>query len=71
MAGHSVPVQYLAVGCQAVAITNGDAASQDAGNVAAVDLFEYLRALAKTFQPCGEGTTRAQLCWCFWTMMDP
>ena len=40
------PLWYLAVGCQAVAIPSGDAASQDALNGAAVKRLEDLRAHA-------------------------
>jgi hypothetical protein len=37
------------VGCQAVAIPNGDVASQDALNGAAVELFEDMMAHDKSF----------------------
>ena len=39
------------VRCQADSIPSGDAASQDALNGAAVELFEDLRAHDKSFQP--------------------
>ena len=38
------------VGCQAVAIPSGNADSPDALNGAAVELFQDLRARAKSFQ---------------------
>jgi hypothetical protein len=44
-------LRTLRVGCQAFAIPSGDAASQDALNGAAVELFQDLRAHAKSFQP--------------------
>ena len=39
------------VGCQTVAIPNVDVTSQDALNVADVELFEDLRTNAESFQP--------------------
>ena len=45
------PLQCLAVGCQAVAITSGESASQDAINGTVVYIFEDLRSYAKPFQP--------------------
>ena len=61
MAGSSGPMMYwgrthyplyrLAVRCQTVAISSCDTASQDALNGAAVELFEYLTAHSKSFQP--------------------
>ena len=57
MPGSLATVMYWAVhttlcsaNCQAVAIPSGDAASQEALNGAAVEIFEDLRVHAKTFQ---------------------
>ena len=64
MSGSLAPVIYWAVHttlcsalrrCRAVAIPGGDATGQDALDGAAVELFEYLRTHAKSFQsPEGE-----------------
>jgi hypothetical protein len=56
------------VGCQAISILSSDAASEDAFNGAAVELFDDLKAHAKCFQP---PMGKEALCWCVWTMLIP
>jgi hypothetical protein len=47
---------YSSLRSDAKLLPRGDAASQDALNCAAVELFEDLRAHAKSFQPLGRDT---------------
>ena len=64
-------LERLAIGCQAVAIPSGDAAGQDALNVAAVEFMDVM-AHAKSFQPPeGEEALFCPLHDCVWTMVGP